>query len=436
MFNFIKLSNSLFIPTKEEKSLLQQIDNSKLILVMCYLYINTNRKDIVKFTLEDMILESGYTVSTKKNRSVEQFKYILVQLQKLKLINSKYDFNEVKPKELISCTVLMNLENKFIQLFEEEKDIILNQKNEKVDNSKLLVFYCYIKSRIYRREKNLSIVATGGRAEVCYPSYETISNDLGCTDETIKKYSDILVKLNLIRIDNPGFWYYSADKNKSIKESVNFYALLFDSSEENAKLNLKEGIKYYKTLDINSNKVFTDSREYLHNNRKLNGMLGSIIKKEKNGIATEEDINLKNEIIFTKSQEFEDSYKIKALLEIHADELLSNIYFDLAKYDIGEKYYRLELDLGLIDEDSDLLVSYEYYTWVMTNYTKDKHDYYKNCIAKHIKDEDKPKPKGLQYGFAKAEELKDRDKGVIWGSNYNYSLQEIDELIQGNELDF
>jgi hypothetical protein len=100
------------------------------------------------------------------------------------------------------------------------------------------------------------------------------------------------------------------------------------------------------------------------------------------------------------------------------------------------KYYRLELSLGLIDENSDLLVGYEYYTWVMTNYTKDKHDYYKNCVAKHIKDKDKPKPKGLQYGFTKNEELKDRDKGVIWGSNYNYSLQEIDELIQGDELDF
>jgi hypothetical protein len=63
-------------------------------------------------------------------------------------------------------------------------------------------------------------------------------------------------------------------------------------------------------------------------------MLGSIIKKEKNGIATEEDINLKNEILFTKSQEFEDSYKIKALSESHADELLSDIYFDLNKIEI------------------------------------------------------------------------------------------------------
>lgn len=425
MFNFIKLSNNLFVPLKEEKSLFQLINNSKLVLVMCYLYINTNRKDVIKFTIEDMILESGYTVSTKKNRSVEQFKEILVQLQKLNLINSKYDFNEVKPKELISCTLEMDLDNKFIQLFEEEKEMILKQDLEKLDNSKLLTYYCYLKARMYKRATQELTVDVGGRAEVCYPSFETICKDLGITDKTINKYNDVLVKLDLIRIDNPGFWYYISDKNKVIKESPNFYCLLFNSTEELCKLNLKEGIKYYKTLEINSNKVFTNSREYLHNNRKLNGLLGSIVKKEKNGVATDKDIAHKNDILFLKSQEYEDAYKIKALLESHKDKIISDIYYDLGKYDTGEKYYRLELDLGLIDEDFELLVEYPYYEWVITNYSEEKHDYYRNCVKKHIKDKDKPKPKGLQK-FTKSNELEDRNKGAIWGCNY--ALEEIDEM--------
>ncbi|MPN31025.1 hypothetical protein SDC9_178496 [bioreactor metagenome] len=208
-----------------------------------------------------------------------------------------------------------------------------------------------------------------------------IHSDLGIADDTIDKYNKILVELDLIRYDSAENWYYKNDPNKVTHNSCNIYTLFTD--EETAKYNLKEGIKFYKSLDINSDKVFTNSKEYKNNNKRLNGELGSIIKKEIHNTATDKDLIRKNEIL-SSIHANEDEYKIKALLESNEGELLSDIYFGL-NVDKVDKYTELEESLGVVDTEGNLLVDYDYYKWVMVTHASGQYedDYLINCVNKH-----------------------------------------------------
>jgi len=178
-------------------------------------------------------------------------------------------------------------------LDDSEKNKILNQiMVDKIDNNKLLLYYCYLKCRMYKRTDGDRLEVNGGRPEIAYPAFKLIGEDLGITDVSIDKYNKTLVLLDLIRYDSAGLWHYADDPNRIPRESCNIYTL-YTNDEESAH-NLKEGIKFYKKL--NADKVFS-KKEYKNNNRKLNGELGSIIKKEKLGTATDEDIIRKSEIL-------------------------------------------------------------------------------------------------------------------------------------------
>lgn len=379
---YVKIPNKLFYTTKEgERSILKHTNfNDKTLLILDYLYIHTNRRNIIKFTLENMITECGFVCSTKKNETNYQFKEILSILHKIGVIEYDKDFNSVSPKELISCSLSIDLDNNYTQLYDNEKEKIFDQTIDKVNNLKLLIYYCYLKCRMYKRTEGDQIQVSGGRSEIAYPSFKLINEELGITDDSIDKYNKILVDLDLIRISSAGNWYYKDDVNKSLKDSCNIYALFED--EETTKHNLKEGVKFWKKLDINKNKVFTNSKEYKNNNKRLNGELGSIIKKEKYGKATAKDIARKNEILNSISPD-EEQYKIKSLLENNPGKLLSDIYYSFNSDEKAEMYCELEEELGLVNKDGKLLIDHDYYKWIMINYNKEEHQYYINCIDKH-----------------------------------------------------
>lgn len=383
---FVKLPNRLFYSNEQnEESILKIIGSDKAFPVLDYLYTNVNRKNIIKFTLEDMIVECGFKPNANEKKSNEQFRNVLAKYQQLEIIKSDFDMRKIKPKELISCSLEIDLTNKFVVLTDKEKGKILNQTIEKVDNLKLLIYFTYLKSRIYKRSKeDYDLAVGGGRAEVTWVGYKTINYDLGLTDETITKYNKILVDLNLIRIGSAGNWYFRDDKNRAIKESNNIYTLWTEG--DLWELNLKEGIKYYKSLEINTNKVFTKNRKYLNNNRKLNGELGSIIKKEKLGTATEKDIKRKIEIVEAIGENIGHKSNIIYLLDKNKGIILSDIYWKLNSFDVADKYCELEYDLELINDEGKLVVSWEYYCWVMKNYEESQHDYFVNCIRKTIRE--------------------------------------------------
>ncbi|HID0816095.1 hypothetical protein [Clostridium botulinum] len=390
---FSKLPNQLFYIYDNDiidKSILEQCNyDYKGLLVLDYLYINTNRKDITMFTLEDMIIECGFKVDNHKGKINDKFKNILITLQKQNIIVADIDLSKIKAKEFIKCKIDIfkkddnDKDINFIQLFDSEKDKILNYNKEKIDNLKMLYYYCYLKARMFKRQKGDDINISGGRAEICYPSYKTINFDLKLTDEAISKYNNILVELNLIRIENAGLFYYLTDKNKVVRESPNIYTL-YIKQQEVWKNNLKEGIKFYKKQHEDE-RVFKNTRQYQNNNKKINGYIARIEHLEKEGKATEEQIQKKNE--YKKSVNIDEKIQRRITLfekEENKGMILSEIYDNYGNDKKFDKALKFEKSLGLLNNEDDLVVKYDYYKWVMTNYTEDKHDYFKNCIKKHI----------------------------------------------------
>ena len=317
------ISNNLFY-IKEDAGLIKSF-NDKLLLVCDYLYTNTNRQDISIFSLSDIVSTYNFKDNYRTN---SQFKNIFIEMVNKKYItilskdkdNKDIDINNIKLNDLIKCkfNLLEKKDNKyikFIQLFDIEKQKILNYKykNNKVDSVKLLVYYCYLKSRMYKRTDDNKINVYGGKSETCYPTYQRIIQDINITENVIKKYNDILIGLNLIRIGNAGLYYLKGDSNKKLHESNNVYTLLIDNNEETANNNLKESIKLYK-LEYKENRIFINSRKYKNNNRKINGYKGRIKYLINNNKATTEQIQqynkiLENEkhIITTNNDNIEDS---------------------------------------------------------------------------------------------------------------------------------
>ena len=379
---FSKLPNELFYSSEPNKSILENTKindkyNFKTLFILDYLYMNTNRRNIISFYLKDMIIDCGYKYNTRKNESYDQFKYILCKLQECKIISSNINLLDIKTSDKITCTLDINLNNQFSILYDRDKNKILNQTFDKtIDNKSLLVYFCYLNCKMYKRCNGDNIQVSGGRSEVCFPSFKLINKELGFVDDTIDKYNNILITLDLIRIANAGLWYYQDDPNKSLKESCNIYALY--SNDEMTKLNLDEGVKYYKKLDINSNKVFKGTQKYKNNNRILNGELGSIVKKEKYGKATKDDLVRKNEILASTRPD-EQKYKMMALLDKYKGELLSDALD-------SDKYYDLEKSLGLLDnEDNNQLadgIKYNDYRWVMINYKSNEHQKFVDWVSK------------------------------------------------------
>lgn len=394
MFDHIMLQNELFY-RKEGKSLIKEVDNYKVILVLDFLQRYTIRMDTIGFSLEKMIKNYGYSVSTKKGESVPQFKNILKFLQEKKMLefinineDKEFTIDKVQSNAYIECKMNIGYDKGFIQLKNEEIETIACYDKTKIDNLQLLVLYCYLKCRIYKHKKDDDVVKNGGRAETCYVSFELIESDIGLSKSSCMKYINILVELNLIRYVNPGLWYYSSSKETK-RESPNVYCL-YDGDELYCRENLKQGIKQYKNSDENKGKTWTGNREYRNNNRQLNGEKGAILKKIKKGTATDKDeIRLKeiNDLIAGAINEEVRLTELFKEINEQVGEVLLSEYYDGYKQDLSDKYYVLENSLGLFDdEEGELKTDYTYYKWIMSNYKEDNHSYYVNCIKKKIKE--------------------------------------------------
>lgn len=411
MFTYSKLPHNLFYTNKNDppnsKSILKETDNDKALIILDYIYNHITRLDTIGFTIEGIVTGCGcgfipnnrapYTVKVKDKPDVtvirvnQQFRDVLHKLQELKIItllDKNIDLKIVNPKDFIICTLDIPMINQYIELYYTEKDTILKYDKEKIDNLKLLVYYCYLKCRMYRRsKKDGDLDATGGSAEVCNPAYELIHTELGLTDETITKFNNILTSLKLIMIDNPGFYYYQGETVRALKESPNMYSLWLGNKEDTIH-NLKQGIKQYRALSTNSTKIFTNDRTYKNNNRQVNGKISSIKKKEIRGTATLEDLQEKQKL----TDSITPNAPLQAmlgLLKTNEGMLLSDIYFELYNdFEKTEEYTIVEDSLGLIDADNNLLVEWDYYTWVITNYFYGDHEkdkqFYKNCVQNNL----------------------------------------------------
>ena len=409
---FAKLANCLFygLNNNKSESIIKEIENEKVLLVMDYLYMNTNIKNQSIFCLDDMITKFGLKPRTGQGNANEQIKSILIKLDILKII--KLDDVGFKPKKMYYCEILLNLSSKFFMLYEYEKELILGLNNCEVDNIKVLVFYCYLKARMFNKpsaEKYTDF--TELKPSVCYPPYKSINRDINLSESIIKRYIDLLVKLNLIRVGNAGLWHYVGD-SKNVYESTNVYTLYADGWEKE----LGRSIRQYK-FAVKGQKVFLGTRIFKNNNKSENGFIGKIIGLEKKGKATAEQLQRKDELIAARDERDEaNSIKrtIKVMLENpeYKDMGLADIYRVRGNNKLFEVYSDIEENLDIIDveymddycEDNSntvFLVDMAHYQWLMMNYSSDKHDYYHNCAQKYIKDNPVVRAKVKMVGLKK-----------------------------------
>ena len=367
-----KIPNELFYANGKSSILKNNNNDYKTLYILDFLYMNQNRRNIIKFRLKDMISDCGFIHNSRRGNSCDRFKEILCNFQENKIIKSSIDFRKAKINDNLICSLAIYFNNNYFTLYDSEKDKILNQTTvDKVDNHKLFLYFSYLKCMISKDS------VSNSKSTIL--SHKLINEDLGITNISIDKYNIALIELDMIRKDSAGLWYYKDDINKALKESCNIYTLF--TNEDESTHNLKEGIKYWKKLDTNQNRVFKGTREYENNNRKLNGELGSIIKKENLGTVTAEDIVRKGEILASTKPD-EEKYKIMSILDANQGELLSNI-FEGKNIDISEKYYDLEDSLGLMDgENLADGIKYEDYKWVMINYKENEHQKFVDYVVK------------------------------------------------------
>ena len=316
------IPNILFSKSDDKESLFSKCNDYKLLAVMNYLHINTNRLGETLFTLKDMIFKSGVKFNAGKGKSNDQFKKLLLLLQEEGILSNNFNVNEIKPNDLIRCTYdafEKDKEGNNIRFAMIECDIIEKIRSycdEKIDNNRLLYYYGYLAHRMYKRSHAQE---TGGKAEVCYPSYKLITEETGIVDATIKLYNDILIKMDLLRVANPGMHKFTSNNKLMVKESPNFYAFVrkedigVDDKNTTWYKNLKQAVDLYKRNakeNYQDSKFITVKSEDKLNKRKINGYKGSLIKKYKNGTITEEE-EIKLNIITGRvaTSQYRDEYE-------------------------------------------------------------------------------------------------------------------------------
>lgn len=341
MNNYTLLTNKIFYGSEKEKSLFSEVKDYNLLPIMEFLYDNTNRRGITIFTLEQLVYACGYTkVDTHKGRNLDSIKNIMNMLYSKGIID--VDINNLKPSQYTTCNFNSFDKNeddnniKFSVLTDEDKKLIINYNETKIDNTKLLFYFCYLNSRIYKRSKSEYETEKAG---TCFIGFDKIEDDINIKSNTIAQYNDILVKLGLIKIVNCGLAYNKNDKNKFPKETPNHYALVKTDVNKPADEELKESIRIYK--DTHSELVFTNSRKYKNNDKKANGYISRINQLEKEGKATEKQIAKRDSLLDSKNIEVVTIKELRDKI-IKLSNIDKEDYASFVEENIGKEYYSVE----------------------------------------------------------------------------------------------
>lgn len=134
------------------------------------------------------------------------FKDFLEEIIKLELFNTTININDLSGNDLIvlNYNKVKEKEYGFTFIAEEEIRLICNGNYKNIENIKLFNLYCDICSRIFKPNKN-DYRVSAEQYKYCFPAFDNFRQDgVLFNNNTILKYLEKLVKLNLIRFDNAG----------------------------------------------------------------------------------------------------------------------------------------------------------------------------------------------------------------------------------------
>ena len=250
-----KINNDNFI--KINKNIIKH--DSKYIMLYIYLYFCVDKMNRCKFTLGELIKESGYISKSGKGKSNDIFKNLLLKIHEDGIIDS-IDLNNINTIDTtteILCNyneIYYSNENYINFPINLYKKILNIKSKKKID---YLKFSLYIFSHM------------GVNITYAYIPFERIQKEINFSKGKLVTIVDEMKKCGLLFSDNIGLY---KTKNGTVKYSTNIYS--FDKlSMDIGLLQSKEYIhsQGYKPLNKRQKKLV----------QQINGLKG-VIKREKN----------------------------------------------------------------------------------------------------------------------------------------------------------
>lgn len=314
---FAKIPTELFYhlinnPTKEKNisvktnSILTNIRDDKVLLIIYYLYTATNYMYEANISISYLINKCNYYNNDKVKK---EFKIILNDLCKLKYISINEDINKLKHNDLfvVNTDNIFNSE-KFVILEQKELNtLILNTANKK-ELLNLLKVYLYLKCRCYKKKEGDYTAKSGGKAQVTYCSYNNIADYTYTSEGHMAEYITKLKELNLIDYKNLGKKYSINDPKKKITDCNNIYTIMSVCSGEIAENELIEGLKQQQQFYEDND--FTIVKTNNVNDKAIYGRKGYLVKKVNNNTITEKELK-ELELIDTDIEQYKIKYKHK-----------------------------------------------------------------------------------------------------------------------------
>ncbi|GAA0075973.1 hypothetical protein UT300005_03510 [Clostridium sp. CTA-5] len=308
---YSKITNQLFYiregkSSNEKNSILNNVGDDKVILVLHKLYLLTNFEKKALITLDYIIEKCGYSVNQRTRKS---FRDILLQLRYYGWINFEGEDGDIKSGQMIEIdteALFYTTETDFTSLTQNEvKTIMDNELNSKTRIA-LIKLYLYLKARTYKRSFEENKLEKGleewkyeefagwndYRSQSTYQSYELINRFTNISQSNIKQLIEKLQELGLITYASAGKKYLKG-KPSTITECENVYVI--NNLQESIKRELKIGLKQYCYKAREQGYSITN-REYTNNDRKINGRIGGLTNKLKKGTISAEQLHELNEL--------------------------------------------------------------------------------------------------------------------------------------------
>lgn len=290
----------------KENSILTNIRDSKVLLILYQLYIRTNYTNECDTSVSKLINKCNYFSNTKTK---DEFKSILNNLCNLKYINTSDDINKLKHNDLITfgTSKLIDMDS-FVILEQKELNTITSSSTSNKEILNLLKVYLYLKCKCNKRKDGDNIQKAGGRAQVAYPSYNNITEYTYTSESHIVEYITKLKELGMIEYRNLGKKYLENDPNKKITDCTNLYVITNLVQGEYVDLEFKEGLKQQRNFYEKDGYIIINDNSI--NDKSIYGRKGYLTKKLNNNTITEKEIK-ELELIDTDIEEYKTKYKPK-----------------------------------------------------------------------------------------------------------------------------
>lgn len=290
----------------KDNSILTNIRDSKVVLILYNLYIRTNYLNECDTSISKLINVCGYYNNDKAKL---EFKSVLKSLCDLKYISTDCDFNKIKHNDLITFDTIGLIDiDSFVILEQKELNTITSSSTSNKEILNLLKVYLYLKCKCNKRKDGENIQKNGGKAQVAFPSYENIAEFTYTSESCIVEYINKLKNIGLIDYTNIGKKYFENDKKKQITECTNIYIIKSVVPKDFIETEFQEAIKQQRQYYESNG--YTIIKDDSISNKVLYGRKGYLTKRLNNNIITNKEKE-ELELLDTDIEEYKLKYKDK-----------------------------------------------------------------------------------------------------------------------------